>query len=259
MSVRRLLPMILINVVVSALVVLAILFWWDGRFSPEPTDEVSSETAVSVTATVVIATAQAIDAAAATEAPPVPTDGPKTHVVSAGETLGSISTFYDVPLDDIMTANDITNPNIIAVGQQLVIPIGGLVVETAVPPTETPTSNEPPTPIPTTPADTGEVVIEMARVQNAGQLDGEAVQLVNNGSRQVGLQGWKLSDANGFVYTFGQVTVFGEGAGVLLHSKTGQDSATDLYWGLAAPVWESGERGTLVDPEGTIQATFVVP
>ena len=251
--------MILINIVVSALVVLAILFWWDGRFSPEPVDEVSQETAVSATATVVIATAQAIDAVQATNAPAEPTEEPLVHVVSAGDTLGSISTFYEVSMDDIMAANDITNPNIISVGQQLVIPVGGLVEETAVLPTETPASDEPPTPIPTVPADSGEVAVEITSVQNAGQLDGEAVQLVNNGSRQVGLQGWKLSDSNGFVYTFGQVTVFGEGAGVLLHSKAGQDSAVDLYWGLAAPVWESGEQGTLVDPEGTIQAKFVVP
>lgn len=251
--------MILINVVVSALVVLAILFWWDGRFSSEAVDEVGEETAVSVTATAVIATAQAIDAVQATSAPAEPTEGPLVHVVSAGDTLGSISTFYEVAMDDIMAANDLTNPNIIAVGQQLVIPVGGLVEETAVPPTATPASNEPPTPIPTVPADAGEAVLEITGVQNAGQLEGEAVQIVNNGSSQVGLQGWKLSDGDGFVYTFGRATVFGEGAGVLLHTKAGEDGPVDLYWGLTAPVWESGEQGTLVDPEGTVQVTFVVP
>ena len=39
----------------------------------------------------------------------------------------------------------------------------------------------------------------------------------------------------------------------------GQDTPTDLYWGLEEPIWESGELVTLLDSEDTIQATFEAP
>jgi hypothetical protein len=68
-----------------------------------------------------------------------------------------------------------------------------------------------------------------------------------------------VADEDGHVYTFGQVTLFGDGAGVLVHTETGQDNSTDLYWGLEEPVWESGEVVTLLDAGGEAQATFAVP
>lgn len=44
------------------------------------------------------------------------------HVVQAGESLGSIATRYGVTADAIIEANRITNPNLIRVGDRLVIP-----------------------------------------------------------------------------------------------------------------------------------------
>lgn len=44
------------------------------------------------------------------------------HVVQRGETLASIATQHGVTVADIVTANGIANPNLIAVGQELVIP-----------------------------------------------------------------------------------------------------------------------------------------
>ena len=46
------------------------------------------------------------------------------HVVQVGETLGEIAERYGVSLDDLIAANDITNPDIIEVGTQLLIPGG---------------------------------------------------------------------------------------------------------------------------------------
>jgi predicted RNase H-like nuclease (RuvC/YqgF family) len=45
-----------------------------------------------------------------------------THTVQRGETLASIAEKYGVTVADIVTANGISNPNLIAVGQELVIP-----------------------------------------------------------------------------------------------------------------------------------------
>lgn len=45
-----------------------------------------------------------------------------THAVALGETLALIASRYGVPLDALAAANGITNPSLINVGQQLVIP-----------------------------------------------------------------------------------------------------------------------------------------
>ena len=44
------------------------------------------------------------------------------HTVQRGETLASIAAQYGVTVQDIAAANEITNPNIISVGQELFIP-----------------------------------------------------------------------------------------------------------------------------------------
>ncbi len=45
-----------------------------------------------------------------------------THIVKVGETLVSIAEDYRIPLQTLIAANTITNPNIIFVGQQIAIP-----------------------------------------------------------------------------------------------------------------------------------------
>jgi murein DD-endopeptidase MepM/ murein hydrolase activator NlpD len=44
------------------------------------------------------------------------------YIVQTGDTLYSISARFNISIDDLMTANNITDPNLLAVGQQLVIP-----------------------------------------------------------------------------------------------------------------------------------------
>lgn len=55
-------------------------------------------------------------------ATPVPTAEVRTHVIASGETLSSIAVQYGVTVEAIMQANQITNPNLINTGQELVIP-----------------------------------------------------------------------------------------------------------------------------------------
>lgn len=253
MSFRRMLPFILINVVVSAAVVLAILTWWDGRQDePETTD------VAAIALTTPLATT-AVEAALPAEETAEAEEGPLVHVVQAGDTLGNISQFYDIPLDDIMAVNNLTDPNLLSVGQELVIPVGGLPTATAPAATEAATAVVTAAPIATEPLAQGEAVIEILEVIGAGQLAEEAVQIINSGSSPVALRDWQLADEDGHVYTFGQVTLFGDGAGVLVHTETGQDSSTDLYWGLEEPIWEAGEVVTLLDAGGEARATFAVP
>jgi len=256
MSARRLLAFILLNVIVSATVVLLILYFWDKR---QPVSEELAEQAIAIpTAPTSAAGGQIVEAAtaAAEEAPAESTEIP-LYAVQPGDTLGKISREFDVSVEDIMAANDMDNPNFLQVGQELIIPVGGIPTA-APPPTETVSPILSPTPISVELPVEGEANIDIADVTSAGELEEEAVSIVNSGSRPMALLGWRLSDADGLTYTFGQVTLFGEGAAILLHTGSGQESPSDLYWGFSEPVWEIGETVTLVDSEGTVRATYTV-
>ena len=78
---------------------------------------------------------------------PTPTST-NTYVVKAGDTLGLIAVRFGVTIQAIAAANNLTNINIIYVGQVLIIP-GGIA------PTATPTAT--PTAGPTTPPPTGTI------------------------------------------------------------------------------------------------------
>jgi len=60
------------------------------------------------------------------------------HEVQSGETLISIATDYDTTVEAILDANDLDSPDLIYVGQQILVPL--------MPPTMTPTLTPPPTP-----------------------------------------------------------------------------------------------------------------
>lgn len=276
MSMRRMLPFIFINIVVSLSVVLLVLYWWDNRQvevvpTPEPTSAIVEATPLLVGATTVAVEAETAVEASAPVEEEAEEDGPPVHIVQAGDTLGKISEQYDVPVEDIAQANAIINVNAIAVGQELVIPVGGLATATAEADTassegataDTPTRELPPTPLPTEPPAQGTAIVEISEVIGLGELADEAVRITNAGTRPVALQEWQLLDEEGHSYSFAAVTLYGSSeAGspsILVHTETGQNGASNLYWGQEAAVWEQGETVTLRDAEGTVQATYVIP
>jgi LysM repeat protein len=253
MIIKRYIPFILLNILISAAVVLGILYLWDQN----EVEEKELATATSVAATAPVQTAAAVATALA---PPPPTSTPErvTHVVGTGETLGMIAEQYDVPWQDIANYNELDDPNRLDVGQELVIPIGGIPTETPEP-SPVPTSAEPPAPISTEPPAAGEAKLVIRDVVGVGRLGEEAVVIANEGSRGMQLVGWQLHDSQGNVYRFEPFFLFGEGVHVLLHSRAGENTTSDLYWGLNVPVWESGELATLRDVDGTARATFTIP
>ena len=262
MSLRRMLPFIFVNIVVSAVVVLLVLSWWDSR-QEEPADT----TPVSIgglNTPVATGPTAAIGETSVAAAPTVEAgdDGPTIHIVQAGDTLGKIAELYDVSVEDIATANEIVNVNTIAIGQELLIPIGGLPTETPLP-TAQPTQNASPTPLPTEPPAPGTVVVEITEVIGVGDLATEAVRITNVGTRQAELRGWQLFDEQGHIYRFVDATLYGSSAAgspaILIHTEAGQNGPSDLYWGQEMAVWESGETVTLRDAEETVQATYEIP
>lgn len=258
MPARRLLIFILLNVFVSAAVVLAILFWWDSRqvddavspvsFSAAPTTSISGEN---------ISLPEVEQPAAETSSEEPEEEEIPSYTVQSGDTLGKISSEFDVAVADIMSMNEIDNPNFLQVGQVLIIPVGG--IPTATPsPTETPAPVLSPTPISFDLPSDGEAVIQIGEVVGAGDLDAEAVSIINSGSRPISLLGWRLQDQDDRVYTFGQVTLFGEGAAILVHSGEGQEGPSDLYWGFDEAIWQQGETAILLDAEGTLRSTYII-
>lgn len=100
--------------------------------------------------------------------------------------------------------------------------------------------------------------LEIYLVIAAGDLSGERVQLRHIGTQEISLAGWQLKDEDGNAYIFPALRMFSGGA-VTVYTRAGVNTVVELYWGLERPVWSSGETVTLLDPDGSAQATYVIP
>ena len=246
---------IVVNVLVSAGVMLAILFIWERTRTPAiPTPTVAPA-----------ATPLATDAALASPTPatlPSPTPpAPLVYTVREGDTLGAIAQTYGVSIEDLMIANGITDPHVLHPGQVLIIPVAPPTAPPSDPAAETPPEPSPtaatlPTPLPSlTPS--GPPLVEIAQVLGSGDLAAEVVTVRNRGGATT-LEGWTLSDAGGNTFTFPAITLF-TGAQVRLHSAAGSSTPSDLYWGRVAAAWGGGTLITLRDAAGNVVDTYIVP
>jgi LysM repeat protein len=168
-----------------------------------------------------------------------------TYVVQQGDSLYGIALEFDVPTEDLMRANGLVDPDFLVVGQELFIPVGGL---PAAPPTttDTPIPFEPPTPLSTSPPSGGQPQVVIEEVIARGNYAEESIVISNPGP-PVRLLDWSLSDQQGHVYVFPNLSL-GTGGRVRVHTGHGGNSPTDLYWGLNAAVWgEAGDVASLRD------------
>lgn len=101
-------------------------------------------------------------------------------------------------------------------------------------------------------------LLEIESILGSGELETERVLINHIGEIEVSLVGWQLQDEDGHVYSFPALTMF-QGGAVTLFTRRGTSTVVDLYWGQDEPVWQSGERAFLLDPDGEIQAVFTVP
>jgi LysM repeat protein len=164
----------------------------------------------------------------------------QVYVVQAGDSLSSIADRFGVAQAVIVEANELTDPNFLFSGQPLVIPPAGTQPATATP--------EPPSP----------AGIRIRAVNNPGDLTTEHVEIVNDGTVGLNLQGWKVQRAGGPEYTFGDLLLL-PGSSVRLYSGTGTDSTIARYWGQSAAVWQSGAQAGLASAQGREIARYVVP
>ncbi|GGJ66716.1 lamin tail domain-containing protein [Streptomyces brasiliensis] len=80
-------------------------------------------------------------------------------------------------------------------------------------------------------------------------LNGEWVEIRNNGRGDVNLSGWTLSDSQGHTYTFRRFWL-DDRSTVRVHTGFGRDSSRDLYQNLRRAVWDERDTATLRDNRG---------
>ena len=271
---KRLFYIILANIVISAATVLIVIYFWEKN-RPEPSAQVTvvmmvnptlnaaAEAGTPFTALLSETPVPGQDQAVETPLPLEPTQIIE-YQVKSGDTLSKIAMNFDISMDDIMRLNGLSDPDLISVGETLFIPAGPLPTVTPVPPTPiaptvtprpvTPTQSLTPTASPA--GNPARPVIEA--VLAVGDLESERVKISRTGFGELSLAGWQIEDGNGHVYIFPQLNLFEDGS-VFLHTSKGVDSATNLYWGLSEPAWQSGEVLILRDEKGQERARYQVP
>jgi LysM repeat protein len=256
MNARRLVLYLLLNVVVSAAVAFGVLWLWDQthpllNVPPAAVVAEATQTALPLALSPTPATVTATPAVQPTQ---------NIYIVRPGDTLGSIAQNFGVTVDQIMAANGLTNPNVVSVGQSLVIPAPGSVPPTAgaSTPSLLPT-NPPQTPLPTSTQDPNQPQprVSIREVRGPGVLADEVLVVADDGG-PVDLTGWTLRDESGHLYTFPTIQLL-QGGTVNLHTMVGTNTVTDLYWGQSGAVWSSGKSALLSDQGGNLRARYQVP
>ena len=272
----------LISTVISLLVVLVVGPWAStgavsGLFTGTP----------GLTSQLPVVEGTPLDAVTATPETPASTATPTPHPepilyeVLPGDTLSQIAEVHNVPLSDLMEANGLNDPDELQAGQTLLIPVGGPLntTPTFTPealPTETPLPIDPPTPdgkprddvsiaptetptpVPTATAPPiGEVRVTISTVLGYGEVEEEVVTILNEGPG-VNLSGWKLSGSTVDDYNFPNLFLW-NGGSVRIHTKTGTNTPSDLYWGQSEPRWFSGDTVSLIDAAGETISSYIIP
>ena len=176
------------------------------------------------------------------------------HTVSFGETLSFIAQRWGVDLGMLLDINDMTENDARSLqpGDRLIIPWASCVAalyqqregggaEDAI-----------------ALATVAPAQLAIETVRGAGDLEIEEAVIRNRGATSVDLAGWSLSDGAGHEFTFGSQRLFA-GAELRVATREGTNLPTQLFWGLAAPVWHPGVRVTLKTPDDVSQFTFTVP
>jgi hypothetical protein len=101
-------------------------------------------------------------------------------------------------------------------------------------------------------------VLQIESVLGTGNIAAESVKIMHASGREVSLAGWSLEDEQGARFIFPQLSMR-QGSVVYLHTRSGNNTVTDLYWGLSAAVWQSGEIATLKNESGQEIDRFEIP
>jgi Lamin Tail Domain len=104
----------------------------------------------------------------------------------------------------------------------------------------------------------GGLQVDILSIGDPGTAASEVVTLQNSGEEAITLTGWMLKNERGSTFTFPQVTLY-PGATLRVHTLSGTNTASDLYWGLTGPAWKSGELAGLYDPQNIVRSFYRIP
>ena len=278
---KRLFYYLIINVLVSACTVLAVLTIWE-RTHPEmpilsqvnpfaqitPMSPRALFPAYDTDEGPIEPTPESVDASelpAALQATETP-QAELEYTVQTGDTLGAIAVKFNITVAEITAVNEIANPDALEVGQVLIIlrPFVVVSTQTALPveeidvETEVATATLSSPPANTPPPPTGEARVIIDSVIGAGDFATERIYLDRIGPGEISLAGWQLVDEIGEIFIFPQFTLFEKG-GVYIYTRSGPATAVTLYWELDHAVWESGETVVLLDHQGEEHASYQIP
>jgi endonuclease YncB( thermonuclease family) len=72
---------------------------------------------------------------------------------------------------------------------------------------------------------------------------------IDNSCTSINMKGWKLKDESRKVYTFPSIAV----TSLILHTSSGKDNETDLFWNLKEPVWNDDSDSLYIfDSQGRL-------
>ena len=252
---QRLLIYLSINVVVSAITTLLVLVIWTYT---HPQQKIKASLEDNPQNTIPSATfAATLPPIVTAEKSPTPTplENVEEYEVQVDDTLGEIAAKYGLSVEEIMEVNGLSDPDEISAGLVIYIP-----VTPETPPTHTPA----PTAtiaiaLNATPdKKAGSATIVINSVIGVGDITQERVFISRTGPGELNMAGWQLRDENGNVFSFPQLQLF-EGGAINVWTTKGSASVVDLYWGLQNPVWQPGEKVTIIDAQGTVRVTFQIP
>lgn len=167
--------------------------------------------------------------------PMTPTVPAFPYLTQEGETLEQVAQQFEVPLPTLQALNALPPDQPLPAGQLLFIP--------GTPPATLVQGRQ----------------VRIVDVLAPGLWEQERVRLVNLDPRPVFLQGWTLEDLEGQrVFRFPPVWLYAQGS-LFVWTRSGTNTAVDLYWGQSQAMWRPGDWLLLRDDRGEEVDRFEIP
>jgi len=105
-------------------------------------------------------------------------------------------------------------------------------------------------PTPTSPPYPRVIIAKVVIPSESTFADGDEYVVLLNPSDRIDMNGWTISDEQGITYMFFNF-ILNDMSVVRVHSGRGQDTQTDLFWGITSPFWGSRKSGKVVLQDNT--------